>query len=218
MGGVVIDRDCLCAVPGLLVAGEDAGGVHGANRLGGNGVANSTVFGGIAGDAIARWLRARPTHPAPPDAAAVDAARARHAAPLERAPSGTLETLRESLHATMWDDVGILRTAAGLARAARSLDAIDGELDATGVGGGSRAFHMAWHDWLNLRSLVHVSKAIVRAAIAREDSRGAHFREDHPQSGALAASTYTVVRQRADALETTHAPVRFTRMAPPPAA
>jgi len=218
MGGVVFASDCTTALPGLFAAGEDTGGVHGANRLGGNGVANSTVFGGIAGDAIARWLRTDATQPAPPDAAAVAAARARHAAPLERAASGSLEALRASLHATMWDDVGILRTAAGLARAARSLDAIGGELDATGVGGGSRAFHMAWHDWLNLRSLVDVSKAIVRAALAREDSRGAHFREDHPQSGALAASTYTVVRQRGDALETTHAPVRFTRMAPPPAA
>ncbi len=57
MGGVEFAPDCTTEVAGLFVAGEDSGGVHGANRLGGNGVANSTVFGGIAGDAIARWLR-----------------------------------------------------------------------------------------------------------------------------------------------------------------
>src|SRR5206468_7360651 len=54
MGGVVFDLDCATAMPGLYAAGEDTGGVHGANRLGGNGVANSTVFGGIAGAAMAR--------------------------------------------------------------------------------------------------------------------------------------------------------------------
>src|SRR4029453_17612737 len=57
MGGVEFATDCTTVRPGLFVAGEDSGGVHGANRLGGNGVANSTVFGGIAGDRIAAWLR-----------------------------------------------------------------------------------------------------------------------------------------------------------------
>ncbi|HYM46992.1 MAG TPA: FAD-binding protein, partial [Burkholderiaceae bacterium] len=57
MGGVVFEPDCTSELPGLFAAGEDTGGVHGANRLGGNGVANSTVFGGIAGDAMAEWLR-----------------------------------------------------------------------------------------------------------------------------------------------------------------
>src|SRR5207245_9455853 len=56
MGGVEFAADCTTALRGLFVAGEDSGGVHGANRLGGNGVANSTVFGGIAGDAMAAWV------------------------------------------------------------------------------------------------------------------------------------------------------------------
>jgi succinate dehydrogenase/fumarate reductase flavoprotein subunit len=57
MGGVEFHSDCSTDLPGLFVAGEDAGGVHGANRLGGNGVANSTVFGALAGDAMARWVQ-----------------------------------------------------------------------------------------------------------------------------------------------------------------
>jgi fumarate reductase flavoprotein subunit len=56
MGGVVFDADCTTALEGLFAAGEDTGGVHGANRLGGNGVANSTVFGGIAGETMAAWV------------------------------------------------------------------------------------------------------------------------------------------------------------------
>src|SRR3546814_12044194 len=56
MGGVRFDTDCRTEMPGLFVAGEDSGGVHGANRLGGNGVANSTVFGGVAGDVMPGWI------------------------------------------------------------------------------------------------------------------------------------------------------------------
>ena len=56
MGGVEFAADCSTELKGLYVAGEDAGGVHGANRLGGNGVANSTVFGAVAGDAMAAWV------------------------------------------------------------------------------------------------------------------------------------------------------------------
>jgi fumarate reductase flavoprotein subunit len=214
MGGVVFAADCTTELPGLFAAGEDTGGVHGANRLGGNGVANSTVFGGIAGDSMAAWLRAQPRRHAEPDPRAVTAAVAAYEAPFVR-PPGDIEALRERLHACMWDDVGILRTSAGLARALATLHEISTALDATGVGDGDRAFNLTWHDWLNLTSLVAVSTAIAHAALARDDSRGAHYRDDHPYSGPLAASTYTVVRLRDGALETTHAPVRFTRSAPP---
>src|SRR5881394_808661 len=73
MGGVEFDADCHTRLPGLFAAGEDTGGVHGANRLGGNGVANSTVFGGIAGDAMARWVRSEGELRAP-DPAALESA------------------------------------------------------------------------------------------------------------------------------------------------
>jgi fumarate reductase flavoprotein subunit len=214
MGGVVFAADCTTELQGLFAAGEDTGGVHGANRLGGNGVANSTVFGGIAGDSIAAWLRRQPQRHADPDLRAVTAAVAACETPFAR-PPGDLETLRERLHACMWDDVGILRTAAGLTRALATLREIDTALDATGIADGDRAFNLTWQDWLNLKSLVAVSTAIAHAALARGDSRGAHYREDHPDSGPLDASTYTVVRLRDGALETTHAPVRFTRCPPP---
>src|ERR1700681_2168186 len=73
MGGVEFNPDCSSALRGLFVAGEGAGGAHGANRLGGNGVANSTVFGGIAGATMARWV-ARAGEVGEPDAVVVEAA------------------------------------------------------------------------------------------------------------------------------------------------
>ncbi|HSJ95652.1 MAG TPA: FAD-binding protein, partial [Myxococcota bacterium] len=101
MGGVEFAADCRTAVEGLFAAGEDTGGVHGANRLGGNGVANSTVFGAIAGDAMAEWT-VREGAWREPAHGALERARERARAPLGRA-AGDLEGVREELYRTMWD-------------------------------------------------------------------------------------------------------------------
>jgi fumarate reductase flavoprotein subunit len=212
MGGVVFDTDCTTELPGLFAAGEDTGGVHGANRLGGNGVANSTVYGGIAGDRIAQWL---PRHGAfcEPDEDSIQAAIARARHPLAHKP-GNLTEIRDQLYDLMWDEVGIVRDAASLARASGRLDALEARLDETGVAGSDLAFNLTWHDWLNLKSLLLVSKSIRAAAEAREDSRGAHFRSDFPHAGDLATSRYTCVRLLDGRFEIGMRPVEFTRVKP----
>jgi len=212
MGGVVFDGDCASELPGLFAAGEDTGGVHGANRLGGNGVANSTVFGGIAGTVMAQWVR-RNGNFHEPDAATVANAVAAATAPLAK-PPGDLETIRERLYDVMWDDVGIIRDAASLGRAERTLDELEVQLDATGVDGSSLAFNLTWHDWLNLKSLIFVSKSIRCAAAAREDSRGAHFRADFPDARDLAGSRYTCVTWKEGRFGIEMRPVEFTRVKP----
>ncbi|MEK7821249.1 MAG: FAD-binding protein, partial [Pseudomonadota bacterium] len=212
MGGVPFAADCSTALAGLFAAGEDTGGVHGANRLGGNGVANSTVFGGIAGETMAAWASAEGA-PADPDRAALAAAIDQCRRPFDR-KTGDLEGIREALFELMWNDVGIVRDRAGLERAAGGLAALDAELRATGIGSADPAFNLMWHDWLNLGSLIAVSRAIAAAALARADSRGAHFRSDFPSAGDLAASAYTLVRRAGDGLDVGMAPVRFTRVKP----
>jgi fumarate reductase flavoprotein subunit len=212
MGGLEFEADCSTAMHGLFAAGEDTGGVHGANRLGGNGVANSTVFGGIAGETMAAWLARNPGR-REPDPAAVARALAEHERPL-RQPPGDLEDIREQLHACMWEDVGILRDAAGLGRAQARLRELQERLLGCGVGAADRAFNLRWHDWMNLRNLIQVSRAITAAAAARENSRGAHFREDHPEAGDLLASTYTVVREIDGDPVVRHEPVEFSRVRP----
>ena len=184
MGGVVCRVDTSTDWPGLFVAGEDASGMHGANRLGGNGVANSTVFGGIAGDTMPRWIAANPGHRAP-DEDVLEAEQARALEPFTRKP-GDLNDIRERLLDLMWDDVGVVRDRAGLDRGLAALDAIEAELLATGLADSGRAFNLTWHDWLNLRSLTEISRVIALAARKRENSRGAHFRSDFPEEGDLA--------------------------------
>ncbi len=212
MGGVEFGADGRTAMEGLFAAGEDTGGVHGANRLGGNGVANSTVFGGIAGDTMGAWTP-REGEWREPEPGALDAAEARARFPLGR-PVGDLERVRQSLYEVMWNDVGILRDAAGLTRARGRLDELRSDLDATGVAGGDLRYNLTWHDWINLSNLLTVSEAICTAALAREDSRGAHFREDFPGTGELARSAYSRVALRGDRFEVGFEPVRFSRVRP----
>src|SRR5688572_11755422 len=212
MGGVEFRGDCTTALKGLFVAGEDSGGVHGANRLGGNGVANSTVFGAIAGDAMAPWAR-REGMLHEPDEQAIERAVAQARAPLGR-PVGDIAALRERLYDIMWDDAGIVRDADSLRRAGDTLDELEARLDATGVEGASLAFNLTWHDWLNLKSLLLVSKSICAAAVAREDSRGAHYRSDFPEVRDLARSRYTSVTWTGGAFSIAMRPVQFTRVKP----
>jgi len=212
MGGVVCDVDTSTEVAGLYVAGEDAGGTHGANRLGGNGVANSTVFGGIAGETMAADI-AKGLDRRAADRAAIAAEVARAEAPFQRR-GGDLNRLRDGLLDMMWDDVGITRNEPGMRRALTALDAIEGELLGSGVADNDRAFNLTWSDWLNLRSQIEISKVIAHAALKRENSRGAHFRSDFPEPGDLATSRFTIVRQSDGRLDVTDAPVEFTIVKP----
>jgi succinate dehydrogenase/fumarate reductase flavoprotein subunit len=211
MGGVVIDRRCRTTIEGLFAAGEDTGGVHGANRLGGNGVAESTVFGGIAGDVMAGFVEGRPA-PRPVLDEAEGLAR-RLQAPLDRpAPPATYE-LQDALRALMWQRVGLVRDAEGLRQALEEIDGLAARHAASAVPG-SPAYNLAWQDWMNLGNQLVAARLIAASALERRESRGAHFRRDHPApaSGPL----YTVrVAARDGGLAVWREPVAFTRVAPP---
>jgi fumarate reductase flavoprotein subunit len=189
--------------------------VHGANRLGGNGVANSTVFGAVAGDTMAAWAGKEESF-SEPDRSSIEKAASMCEKPFhaKASPHGSLEPLRERLYEVMWEKVGIIRDATGLRSGLSELAAIESELNAGGIAGANRAFNLSWHDWLNLKSLVETSRVIAQAALARTDSRGAHYREDFPEAGPLESSSYTSLRMENSELMIALKPVAFTRVRP----
>jgi len=212
MGGVVCDTDTRTPLHGLYVAGEDAGGAHGSNRLGGNGVANSTVFGGIAGDVMAGVAKKQTTlRDADENMIMAEIERARH--PFTKKP-GDIHEIRDRLKEVMWADVGIMRRADGLKRGISRIQGLKNELLATGIPENGLAFNMTWHEWQNIQSIMDASEVIARAALVRENSRGAHYREDYQGAGDLRASTYTVSRKNGDSIHISQEKVNFSIVAP----
>jgi succinate dehydrogenase/fumarate reductase flavoprotein subunit len=212
MGGVVVDPDCRTAMEGLFAAGEDTGGVHGANRLGGNGVAESTVFGGIAGDVMAAFVAGRAL-PRVSDAA-VQAAAARCDAPRGRGDAAEVYAIQRELRDVMWERAGLVRDAEGLGVAARSVERLAERLRAAGVPGHG-ALNTAWQDWLNLDSQLTAARLIVASALARRESRGAHWRGDFPSPAPAPPTSVRVVAGADGAPRVWTEPVAMTRAQPP---
>lgn len=211
MGGLVFKKDCSTDLLGLFAAGEDTGGVHGANRLGGNGVANSTVFGGIAGESMARWVSSQELREC--DLDEVAASIRLHEKPLKK-EAGDIELIRDDLAECMWNDVGISRTKESLLRARQRLQELASQLQQIGVGDIQREYSNTWQDWMNLQNLILVSQAVTEAALSRENSRGAHYRDDFPEPGSLEESYYTAVNLNQNGLSIQNQPVQFTIIKP----
>jgi len=114
----------------------------------------------------------------------------------------------------MWDDVGIIRTQAGLERGRATVAALTEELEHVGLPDTDRAFNLTWHDWLNLDSLLKISRVIAEASLARNDSRGAHFREDFPETGDLETTAFTRIVAKDGDLSLDMVPVDFSIVRP----
>jgi len=212
MGGVVVDVDTRSVLPGLYVAGEDAGGAHGANRLGGNGVANSTVYGGIAGDIMAGDVSKQQSWQEP-DTSLVEREIDRALLPFTQ-QAGDINAIRYRLMDVMWEQVGVLRTGEELEKGLRQLNDLKQDLLGTGLANDNRVFNLSWHDWLNLQSLIEISEVIASAALARENSRGAHYREDFVDTGSLQESYFTVASLEKNQIEVDRQSVIFSIVKP----
>src|SRR5438067_12325955 len=179
MGGVRVNADTqMSTVPGLFAAGECAAGINGANRLGGNSLSDIIVFGKRAGEYAAKFATAG-AH------GSIDARRVEEAArvavePFERGAEGEGPyQVQYALQEMMQDLVGIVRNEAEMKRALEGLDLLRERAKRVGVAG-HREYNPGWHAALDLSNLLLVSEAVTRSAIERRESRGGHFRDDHP--------------------------------------
>jgi succinate dehydrogenase / fumarate reductase flavoprotein subunit len=180
MGGVRVDAESgESTVPGLFASGEVAGGMHGANRLGGNSLSDLLVFGARTGAAAA--ARAARSDGQPHlDPVQVQAAMRELDAPLERVAGEDPYAIQRDLQSVMQKYVGIFRVAEDLDRALLELDALRERWTTACVNGG-RTFNPGWNLVFELGNLLTVAEAVARSARQRTESRGAHSRLDYPE-------------------------------------
>ncbi|MEJ2588655.1 MAG: FAD-binding protein [Deltaproteobacteria bacterium] len=181
MGGVRINTRCQCNLKGLLVCGEDSGGTHGANRLGGNGICESTVYGRIAGDEAAEM--AMEEDRCPHDENEAERLRIRWLTPFLEGSGENVYEIRDEIETLMWEKAGLVRTGDQLMEAADRLGALMERVDRARVTDRyvSR-YNMEWNNIVDVTNLITVCRMVVNSAHHREESRGAHYREDFPET------------------------------------
>ncbi|MGB4362583.1 MAG: fumarate reductase (CoM/CoB) subunit TfrA [Methanothermobacter tenebrarum] len=176
MGGVKIDSWCRTSLKNLFAAGEVAGGVHGANRLGGNALADTQVFGRRAGisaakNALNKDFRLNRVYVEAEEYRIKNKVREGDLRPAE---------IKRRLHETMWENVAIIRDEKSLRSALSTIRSLQGELDRLDVPEGGR-FNKYLQEALEVENMLKTAALVTRSAIIRKESRGSHFRKDYPE-------------------------------------
>ena len=211
MGGVAIGVDCRTSLEGLFAAGEDAGGVHGANRLGGNGVADSIVYGGRAGDSMADFVAGSARQPL--SEPLIRELGERWSAALGRDKGENVFELRRGLEDLMWEKVGVVRNGADLERGVAALAELRCRAENVKAAGPA-ASNPEWNEALNLINLCVNGEMVARSALVRTESRGAHYRQDYPKTDpAWLRNIY--LEPCGGEMRFRSQPVQFTRLTPP---
>jgi succinate dehydrogenase / fumarate reductase flavoprotein subunit len=200
MGGIRVDADTqMSTVPGLFACGECAAGLHGANRLGGNSLSDLIVFGKLAGDGAKDYIGALSSTPKAQNDQ-IEAAIRRATEILNRAEGTNPYLLHEKLQETMSKGVGIVRKRDELETAVSELEGLK-EQAKTMKSPGASQYNPGWHEALSMRSLLVTSEAVTRAALMREESRGAHTRLDHPGESAEWVKYNVIIKKGANGME-----------------
>jgi succinate dehydrogenase / fumarate reductase flavoprotein subunit len=205
MGGIRVEAETAkSSVAGLFAAGEAAAGLHGANRLGGNSLSDLLVFGRRAGSAAAEHASKIPATAT--DSGQIEDAAREMLAPFERKDGESPYVIHHDLQETMQNLVGIFRTKEDLTRALEELEKLNQRAARLSVEG-SRLFNPGWHLAQDLKAMLTVSEAVTRSALAREESRGAHSRIDHPGLDATWGTKNNVIVRDGRAMTLRQSPV-----------
>jgi succinate dehydrogenase / fumarate reductase flavoprotein subunit len=182
MGGVEVDPDsAMSSVTGLYAAGEVAGGMHGANRLGGNSLGDLLVFGKRAGEYAAEYAKGLGSSRPAVVEADLDAAAAEDLTPFNNEGGENPYSVHQELQAVMQSLVGIIRNEEELSSAIKEVDSLRHRIENISVEG-HRQYNPGWNLAIDLRNMLVVSEAVAKAALERKESRGGHTRDDYPMT------------------------------------
>jgi succinate dehydrogenase / fumarate reductase, flavoprotein subunit len=207
MGGVEVDPDtAVSSVPGLFAVGEVSGGMHGSNRLGGNSLSDLLVFGKRAGDGAADYLDSLGAAKPVVAQADLDAAVAEALEPFSREVGESPYAVHAELQQTMNDLVGIIRREQELKDALAALEKFKERAKTLAVPG-ERAYNPGWHYAQDVRNMLLVGECVAMAALEREESRGGHTREDHPEMSPEWRKVNLILTLHGDTIEMVHQPI-----------
>jgi fumarate reductase (CoM/CoB) subunit A len=213
MGGVRINEDAETDLKGLWAAGEVTGGVHGGNRLGGNALADTQVFGKRAGENAAKYAskQGKPIL----DRKEIKKEFDRMQGFLKRKEGIRPSEIKNKLQSLMWDKVGIFRTGQQMKEAIQEIDQIKAkDMPQLYVTGKGSRFNKEWIAALEIENMVITSEMVAKAALMREESRGAHFRRDFPKIDNKNWFTNIIIRQDTGEMKFEKAPVVVTSLKP----
>jgi succinate dehydrogenase flavoprotein subunit len=194
MGGIKVDPETqMSTVPGLFAAGECSAGLHGSNRLGGNSLSDLVVFGKLAGEHAAAWAK---KNPAPRiDETVLAGLDKEMNRPFENQGGEVSYALLADLQQAMEKGAGMYREEGLLDQCLKDLASIEERLKKVSAEG-NRMFNPGWHVALDLRNMLIVAEALVRAAQERKESRGGHTRTDYTGYSKDFAKKRMVVRRK----------------------
>ncbi len=212
MGGIRmrVEDNRSTTVEGLYPVGEAQAGVHGGNRLGGNALAETQVFGARAGSSAAHWTKSKPSPKLDREQVERETVRLDSLFREGKKP----QAMKEQIRGLMWQHVGIVRNRDDLMFALSELERLGRDSHELGVSGGKK-YNPEWCDAIVIPHMLLVCEAIVRSALAREESRGAHFRSDFPKRDDVNWFVNINLKKGISGkMEITTSPIFATRMKP----
>ena len=194
LGGIMIDSECCTRVPGLFAAGEAEGNVHGANRLGGNALPETQVFGTKAGEKAVQWAREHDYASWNPQEVDDEIERMNSLfEPKTNLLNPTL--LKKNLQTIMWSHAGPVREERALKEAVEVISKMkEQDLPRLTIPR-IREFNLQWLEALEVSKMLDLSEMVVRAALLREETRGHHFRSDFPDRNDDSWLQHTMIRK-----------------------
>lgn len=214
MGGIRIDERCSTNINGLFAAGEATGGVHGANRLGGNALTHVLVFGKMAGQSAAEYCRAQ-AEPKMSAGQLTDEKNRLNGYLKSKPASKSPVELRKKLQDAMWENVGVVRNEKGLKKALQVVEELREQAqNKMAVGCGAQAYNLEWLEAAMLPRQLDLAELVMRACLTRTESRGAHQRDDCPAKDDSKWLKNITLKKGAGGIEVKVIPAETTKMKP----
>jgi fumarate reductase (CoM/CoB) subunit A len=211
MGGVRIDEECKTTMSGLFSAGENAAGVHGANRISGNALAETQVFGARSGKYAAEYALERKEE-IKLNRDKIREEKKRMERFLKKEGTISIYEFRKRIKEVMWKYVAIIRRKEDLEKAVRELNLLREKLSKIKISSESKCYNQEWIECLEAENMLDTATMVAKSALLREESRGAHYREDYPDGNDKKWLKHTVAKQEEGKMIMRSSPVDLTKI------